>query len=148
MKHLMQEWRLFLEKTDNNNTTIINSKEELVKYILNNPEENKTINLDRPKGSEKQFGGEKRVMPFDYGEWPNLINPADNMGWDLIIVPSSNKNEDNLKHVGVVAYKDSAGDRVGNDKIILAHSDVSSEDKKTIEDFFSDIDKFKDAEWY
>ena len=147
MKELLYEWRLFLEKVNNDNTTIINSKEELVKYILDNPEENKTINLDNPKGSKKNFGKEERTMPFDYGEWPDLINPADNMGWDLIIVPSSNKNEPDLRPVGYMAYKEDAGDRVGNDKIILAHGNVPSGDKETIENFFSDVESFKNVEW-
>jgi len=149
MKYLLNEWRRFLENSENDNDTktIIGSKEQLVKYILQYPEENKTIHIDSPKGSKKKFGGDPRTMPFDYGEWPDLINPADDMGWDLIIMPGSDKNEPDLKPVGYVAYKEDIVHKVGNDKIILAHNKVSSSDKKTIEDFFSDMESFKDVEW-
>lgn len=47
------------------------------------------IYLDNPKGTKKRFGGKvKRKMPFHYGEFTELNNPADDMGWDIIVVPS------------------------------------------------------------
>ena len=46
------------------------------------------IYLDNPKGSFKNFGDDLVEMTFDYGEFPEFINPADDMGWDIIIVPS------------------------------------------------------------
>ena len=69
---------------------IIPTLREIVTYIGNVP--NQEINLDNPKGSYKGFGREEKIpLPFDYGEYPFLINPADNLGWDIIIVPSSSK---------------------------------------------------------
>ncbi len=59
-----------------------------LEYIRENP--GKFIYLDNPKGSEKRFGQEEyKVMPFDYGEFTEIINPSDDMGWDVIIVPSA-----------------------------------------------------------
>jgi len=46
--------------------------------------------LDNPKGSKKRFGQKNyKKMPFHYGEFTEINNPADDMGWDIIIVPSS-----------------------------------------------------------
>ena len=126
---------------------IIPTLREIVTYIGNVP--NQEINLDNPKGSYKGFGRKKKIpLPFDYGEYPNLINPADNLGWDIIIVPSSSKNDKKLIPVGHVQYT-GRPDKEGNDKIIIApKGQYSSEDKEIIDDFFDPLERFKPVKWY
>ena len=126
---------------------VVHTLDEIVTYIGNQP--NQTIHLDYPKGSHKGFGREEKLpIPFDYGEYPALINPADNMGWDIIIVPSSSKNDKKLIPVGHVQY-DNEPEKEGNDKIIVApKGQYSSEDKAIIDDFFDPIDRFKSVSWY
>ncbi len=144
MKSLFENWRRYLCEED---TQVIDNKKELISYIKNNPSEK--INIDFKKGSKKGFGGLKQPLPFDYGEWPNLINPADSMGWDFIIVPSSNKEDDNLMPVGHVDYDpELKPDKLGNDKIIIAaDSNYSEKDKEIINSFFNKIEHFKNVEW-
>lgn len=127
----------------------LKTRDDLIDHVKNNPKINKTINLDSPKGSTKKFTGEKpEKLPFDYGEWPSLTNPADNMGWDLIIVPSSDKNGENLMPVGYVEYNKDKKSDLGNDKIILApNSSYSDEDKEIIDDFFANLPQFADVTW-
>lgn len=138
---------------------IFNSKEDLLTFLKNNP--NQKIHLDNPKGTTKKFGGlNSVVLPFDYGEWPELINPADDMGWDLIIVSSNDKNTENLLPVGEVNYRDEdeIWNKVGkvkpngvlnNSKIVLAQNGSASEkDKNIINVFFSSLVQFKPVSWY
>jgi hypothetical protein len=135
------------------------NKEEVIEIIKNNS--NYEIYLDNPKGTTKKFGGlEPKILPFDYGEWPDLINPADNMGWDLIIVPSSTKNDENLTPVGVVDYladpeiwkkvgKKMKNDVAANSKIIIApDGEYSQEDIQIIDDFFDSLIQFKPVSWF
>jgi len=112
-----------------------------------------TINIDVPKGDDKAFGAtEKRPVPFDYGEFPDYINPADKMGWDLIIAPSESGKEwnkvGNLLPVGRVNYKEGTGKK-GNDKIVMASGGtISEEDKKALKVFFDGIsDRFEAPRW-
>jgi hypothetical protein len=59
-----------------------------ITYIEENP--GKFIFLDNPEGTKKRFGQKlKKIMPFHYGEFTELTNPADDMGWDIIVVPSA-----------------------------------------------------------
>ena len=45
----------------------------------------------------QKFGGVDPItLPFDYGEYPEIVNPADGMGWDIIIVPGSTKENKDL----------------------------------------------------
>ena len=127
---------------------IIPTLKEIVTYIGNVPDQE--INLDNPKGSYKGFGHKKKIpLPFDYGEYPNLINPADNLGWDIIIVPSSSKNDKQLIPVGHVQYNASRPDKKGNDKIIIApEGQYTFRDKEIINDFFDPLDRFKPVKWY
>ena len=127
--------------------TVIDTLEEIVTYIKNVPDQK--IYLDNPKGSYKGFGRKEKIpLPFDYGEYPNLINPADNMGWDIIIVPSSSKKDKQLIPVGHIQY-DGWPEKEGNDKIIIAPSgQYTSEDKAAIDDFFDPLDRFKPVNWY
>ena len=157
MKIILEKWKLFLSEQDK--STI--SKSELLKLLRNDEIDNSRINIDTPRGQGKKFGGLKKVkLIFDYGEWPDLINPSDNMGWDLIIVPSSDDVAANLKPVGEVNYKtdDSIWDEVGkekpkgiagNTKIILAPDGIAKkQDKEAINNFFSDLIQFKPVIWY
>jgi len=145
VKTLFENWRQYLneEKIEQS------SKEDLKTYLDQNPSESlpTKINIENPKGSMKTFKGAKEMkLPFDYGEWTNIINPADNMGWDLIIAPGSNSTSQNLKPVGHAEYTDGSG----NDKIIVADGGtISAADQEIISNFFKDLEgKFKEVEWY
>ncbi len=84
MKLLLENWREFLKEEKRT----INTKEELIDLIRQDPKQE--IYLDNPKGTTKKFGGvNPRVLPFDYGEYPQLINPADGMGGDFLLTLSS-----------------------------------------------------------
>lgn len=127
---------------------------ELFLMLKENP--NPKIFLDNPIGSKKGFGSKKRELPFDYGEFSDWINPADDMGWDIIL-PPSNRSQENLIPIGIVTVNDDKklwkekADKsppIGNDKIIVANNGViSKEDIKIIEDFFSTMWQFKKIKW-
>ena len=166
MKYLFSNWRLFLLKEN-----IINSI-EILYHIL--PTKASEILIDKPKGQTKKFGAPVSAppLPFHYGEWKNLINPSDNMGWDLIIVPSLSKFIDgipnvpeNLIPVGHVQYtndddiwnsilKNSGKEKPENvdqnTKIIIANNDWKEidKDKKIIVNYFSQLPQFKKVKWY
>jgi len=127
---------------------IIPTRKEIVDYIRHNS--NQPINIDRPKGTIKRFGGKVSIkLPFDYGEWPHLINPADNMGWDVIVVSSATANDDNLIPVGYVAYNENKPSSMFNDKIIIApHGKYTSTDRQLIQSVFKQMDYFDDPVWY
>ena len=64
--------------------------DEVLGYLDENP--GKFIFLDNPEGSKKRFGQKNyREMPFHYGEFTEINNPSDDMGWDVVIVPSSSE---------------------------------------------------------
>jgi len=64
-----------------------------LKYLDENP--GKFIFLDNPKGSRKRFGQKNyKRMPFHYGEFTEVINPSDDMGWDVVVVPSARIKRD------------------------------------------------------
>lgn len=114
------------------------------------------IFIDNPIGSKKGFGSKKRKLPFDYGEFSNWINPADDMGWDIIL-PPSNRKQENLIPVGIVTVNDDkkiwkemadTTPPIGNDKIIVANNAViTNEDINIIEEFFSSMWQFKKIKW-
>ena len=126
----------------------IDTRKEIVDFINNNPPQ--PILIDKPKGSAKKFGGKKEIiLPFDYGEWSNLINPADGMGWDLIIVPSATQDDKDLRPVGYVAYNENKSESMFNDKIIIApDGKYTSEDRELIKGVFDQMDYFDDPVWY
>jgi len=144
MKVLMENWRKYV--TDE--PSVVPTREEMINFLANDP--NQKIHLDSPKGSVKGFGRTNKIpLPFDYGEYPDIINPADNMGWDLIIVPSATKESELLMPVGHVEYEKDRRDKMGNDKIIIAPSrDYTEEDRSIIEDFFSNLKGFEPVRWY
>jgi len=140
------DWGLLGE--DEEEKIVIDSRQEVINFIKNNP--NQKIYVDKPKGSTKKFGGKKKItLPFDYGEWSNLINPADNMGWDLIIVPSATKDDENLTPIGYVTYNENKPSAMFNDKIIIAPDGKhTSEDRKLIKSVFDQMDYFDNPVWY
>ena len=150
MKQIMEKWTTFLENEEKKEQIVLKTRSELYDYLKKHPESNKNIEIDVPKGSKKWSDGKnKKVLTFDYGEWTNLINPADKMGWDLIIMPKYDKNTSNLEPIGHLTYKDEVGKEKKNDKIILApNSNYTDEEKREMDDFFSDVDVFKPIVWY
>jgi hypothetical protein len=133
----------------------IDSPKDLFKFLEKNKD--LKINIDSPKGSKKGFGNKKRVLPFDYGEIVGVINPADNMGWDIIFPPSEKPTGKNLTPIGIIKINDDKeiwkerADKappIGNDKIIVsADGIISDEDRKIISDFFETMWQFKKIKW-
>ena len=150
MNKIMEKWTNFLENEEKKEQIVLKTRSELYDYLKKHPESNKNIEIDKPKGSKKWSDGKnKKILTFDYGEWANLINPADKMGWDLIIMPKYDKNTSNLEPVGHLTYKDETKKEKKNEKIILApNSAYSEEEKKEMDDFFSDVDVFNPIVWY
>ena len=150
MKQIMEKWTTFLENEEKKEQIVLKTRSELYDYLKKHPESSKNIEIDVPKGSKKWSDGKnKKVLTFDYGEWTNLITPADKMGWDLIIMPKYDKNTSNLEPIGHLTYKDEVGKEKKNDKIILApNSNYTDEEKQEMDDFFSDVDVFKPIVWY
>ena len=144
MKQIMENWR----KYSADEPTVVPNRVEVVNFLSLNPEQE--IHLDNPKGSKKGFGRtEKVALPFDYGEYPGIINPADNMAWDLIIVPSATKDDELLMPVGHVEYSKDRRDKLGNDKIIIAPSkQYTEEDRAIIDGFFTNLEGFQPVRWY
>ena len=122
------------------------------------------IFLDSPIGSRKWgCGKEKKILPFDYGEFVSFINPADNMGWDLIIVPSQSggkrtKRDHNYEIVGIVMVstkdeiiknKNDWNPKPGNHKLIVAkNGDYNKKDVDIINNFFKNMWQFKDPKFF
>jgi hypothetical protein len=148
MKLLLENWRRYNESKEDKEKTTMPTLEKMISFLMDNPDQE--IYLDSPKGSKKGFGGKKKKkLPFDYGEYSDFINPADSMGWDLIIVPSATKEDTPLLPVGYVQYVKEREDKVGNDKIIVApNGSVTSDDISTIEEFFSKLDDFDLVVWH
>lgn len=145
MIKIINKWRQYLKEEKE-----ISSKDELKKHLEANPTDSlpTKINIENPKGTMRSFKNtEKKELPFDYGEWSQLKNPADGDPWDLIIAPGSSKTSQNLKPVGHVEYADGSG----NDKIIVSDGgNISDEDKEVISNFFSELENapFKEPQWY
>lgn len=150
MKEIMNKWAIFLENKEKDDEIELKTRSELYDYLKKHPEINKNIEIDNPKGSKKWSDGKnKKILPFDYGYWKDLNNPADKMGWDLIIMPKYDKNTPNLEPVGHLTYKDEVGKEKKNEKVILApNSSYTEEEKQEIEEFFSDVPVFKSIVWY
>lgn len=151
MKLLFENWRRCLKESITEGgpqTRIVQTRKELIDLILMDP--NQSISIDGPKGSTKKFGGDAAVeLTFDYGEYPMLINPADGMGWDIILMPMNNSKDKSLFPVGHISYREDYPDRFGNDKIILAkHGKYEEESKTLLDSFFSKLKQFNKIEWY
>jgi len=161
MKLLLESWRKYTA----DEPSVIPTREEMVDFLTHTP--NQKIRLDNPIYSKKGFGRiEKVPLPFDYGEYRDIINPADKMGWDLIIVPSETKRliaaaeakgepreleftANLLMPVGHVEYSKDRRDKQGNDKIIIAPSlKYTEEDRAAVDNFFNDLEGFQPVRWY
>ena len=148
----------------------IEGVDEAVKHLLENPGQG--VFLDNPIGSKKRFGKDKYLtMPFHYGEIVTMNNPADDMGWDVIIIPSASVAGEeevdfghNLVPIGYIPVNPDESEwkeqtekegeakkpPVGNDKIILAPDGAKniSEDKEIIENFFNTLWQFANVIWF
>ena len=152
MKLILENWNKFLNEAKEEKSSSV-SYQEMLDLIKGEDGSEIKIFIDVPKGAKKGFGAtEKRPVPFDYGEFPDYINDADKMGWDLIIAPSESGKEWNkvgdLLPVGRVDYKEGTG-KEGNDKIVMASGGtISEEDKEVIKVFFGGIsDRFEAPRW-
>jgi hypothetical protein len=133
----------------------IDTPKDLFKFLQKN--EDLKINIDSPKGSKKGFGDKKRILPFNYGEIVGVINPADNMGWDIIFPPSQAPSGKKLVPLGIIKinpdkdiWKEKADKEppTGNDKIIVSPGGkISEEDKRIISEFFDPMWQFKKIKW-
>jgi hypothetical protein len=115
-----------------------------------------TDHLPRLKIEELKNVGRKwgspNPIPFDYGELPDLINPADNMGWDVIIAPDADKNHKFLRITGYVPVNDNAhlipppnGNKPGNHKLILGEFGKTSNGSMIkLKKWFQDLNQFDD----
>jgi len=154
------------------------TEEEGVDNAIRHLEQNPgiPIYLDNPAGTRKGFGAKKKIkLPFHYGEFTGLVNPSDDMYWDLIIVPS--QSEDGVNHFKAghamtpIGYAPVNPDEetwsemtkkeghetgkkppLGNDKIIIAALDGYSDedmvkDKEQIEKFFDKLWQFEKIKW-
>ena len=133
---------------DENDREIVPTREKIKNKIFDNPD--RVMKIDYEPGETKKFGGKKEIpLTFYYGEWSNLINPADNMGWDFIIVPSATPDDENLIPVGYVAYNENKPSAMFNDKIIIApDGKYDPEDRKLIKSVFDQMDYFDNPVWY
>jgi len=145
MKLILENWSKFINEAE---ASV--SYQEMLDLIKGEEGSEIKIFIDVPKGSPKGFGAtEKNPVPFDYGEFPDYINSADGMGWDLIIAPSESGKEWNkigdLRPVGKVKYKKGSG-KEGNDKIVMASGGkISEEDKEALKVFFGKMsDRFEE----
>ena len=152
MKLILENWNKFVNEAEEEESSSVDYK-EMLDLIKGEEGSEIKIFIDVPKGAKKGFGAtEKRPVPFDYGEFPDYINDADGMGWDLIIAPSESGKEwnkvGNLLPVGRVDYKEGTG-KEGNDKIVMASGgEISEEDKEDIKVFFGGIsDRFEAPRW-
>ena len=152
MKLILENWNKFLNEAEEEESSSV-GYQKMIDLIKGEDGSEIKIFIDVPKGAKKGFGAtEKRPVPFDYGEFPDYINDADGMGWDLIIAPSESGKEwnkvGNLLPVGRVDYKEDSGKK-GNDKIVMASGgEISEEDKEALKVFFDGIsDRFKAPSW-
>ena len=148
MKIILERWNKFVNEAEEKSSSV--SYQEMIELIKSEEGSEIKIFIDVPKGSLKGFGAtEKNPVPFDYGEFPDYINSADGMGWDLIIAPSESGKEwnkiGNLLPVGKVKYKEGSG-KEGNDKIVMASGGkISEEDKEALKVFFGKMsDRFEE----
>jgi hypothetical protein len=152
MKLLLERWNKFVNEAEEEESSFV-SYDKMISLLKGEDGSEIKIFIDVPKGKKKGFGAtEKRPVPFDYGEFPDYINDADGMGWDLIIAPSESGKEwnkvGNLLPVGRVNYKEGTG-KEGNDKIVMASGgEISEDDKEALKVFFDGIsDRFEAPRW-
>ena len=54
MKFLIKKWHSYVKNMADEDSIFLKTRKNLINYVKNNPEVNKTINLDKPKGSKKK----------------------------------------------------------------------------------------------
>jgi len=147
----------------------IDGIDNAITHLNENP--GQALYLDNPIGTKKRFGKDFYLeVPFHYGEVVTMNNPADDMGWDIIIIPSASK--EGIDEVGFghdlvpIGYVPVNPDEkiwkektkiegkqksppIGNDKIILAPKGSTniSEDIEIIENFFDTLWQFANVIW-
>jgi len=108
------------------------------------------LKIEENKGVHKKWGNPNPI-PFDYGEFPDLINPADGMGWDVIISHDADKNDEWLRITGYVPINDQShlipppfGNKPGNHKLILGRfGKIGNQAISTLKDYFEDLPSFE-----
>jgi len=148
MKLLLENWRMYLNE-EKREKREVGSREAMEFIITQDPDQ--VINIDVKMGDSKAFGDatKSHLLPFNYGEYLEYINPADGDPWDLIVVPSARVEYKNLLPVGNVTYVKERGDKTGNDKIIIgSDGKFTKVDKHTIDTFFDKLPQFNKVEWY
>lgn len=123
------------------------------------------LKIEKMPGEKREFTGmEEKELPFAYGEIPNYTNPADDMGWDVILLPSTwGCNRDELMPVGILRYNRDVDywdtlpgdDPIGNDKILLGkrgkdsigdpRGEYTHEDAEKLHEFFDNTEAFEAA---
>lgn len=124
------------------------------------------LKIEKKPGEERDFAGTpKKKLPFAYGNIPNYTNPADDMAWDIIIVPSAvDLPKEELMPVGILRYNRDVDfwdtlpgdDPIGNDKILLGkrskdsvgelRGEYTKEDLDILNDHFKDTKAFESPE--
>lgn len=108
------------------------------------------LTIEELRGVKKKWGNPNPI-PFDYGELPDYINPADNMGWDIIIAPDSDADDKWLRVTGYVPINDQAhlipppfGNKPGNHKLILGRfGKISNQSMSILKDYFEPLAAFE-----
>jgi len=157
MKLLLENWREYL--TEDKRAI---SFDEVIELLRNDPDQERSLDFPADEGY-KSWGGvldPKLLVSFDYGEFPDLINPADNMGWDFIIARHSDVDYKNLQPVGHFSYHEDKElwdehevdmpEKIGgNSKIVLANDgEISDGEKAHLTEYFGLLWQFKEPEWY
>lgn len=121
------------------------------------------LKIEKMPGEKRDFPGvEGKEIPFAYGEIPNYINPADDMAWDVIVLPSTwGCTRDELMPVGILRYNRDVDywdtfpgdDPIGNDKILLGkrgkdstgdpRGEYTKEDLDVLTEHFKDTKAFE-----
>lgn len=106
------------------------------------------IKVEKHRGTYMRWN-KNVIAQFDYGDVVDMFNRVDNMGWDIIIVPSSSER-DNLLIAGVVEVRPDAdtipypeGNIPGNHKLLLAKDGkVNQNDIRHLTYYFSTTKPF------
>lgn len=125
------------------------------------------LKVEKMPGEKRDFAGmEEKELPFAYGEIPNYINPVDDMGWDVILLPSTlGSTKDELAPVGILRYNRDVDywdtfpgdDPIGNDKILLGKKEeylgvergiYTHDDAEVLDEFFGNTEAFEQANFF
>ena len=124
------------------------------------------LKVEKMPGQKRDFAGmDEKELPFAYGEIPNYVNPADDMGWDVILLPSTwGCTRSELAPVGILRYNRDVNfwntlpgdDPIGNDKILLGKrvedydgqpkGEYTKNDLDVLSNFFGGTEVFESPE--